>query len=155
MALCELPRRLVVAPGLERLDRCRPRNIVALRKFDAKRTQFLAHLSRLHAFGNRLDTHGVANLMNRFDHALIDVVFDDIANELAIDLFTKALEFDPDFALAYAGLADAYSQNYGRYGLSEEWLEKSIEAGEKAISLKPDLSEGYKALDWSTCLDGI
>jgi len=67
-------------------------------------------------------------------------------NERSIELFKKALEFDPDFALAYSGLGDSYVQRTLRFGFSYTWLEASIEASEKAISLKPDLSEGYKAL---------
>ncbi len=67
-------------------------------------------------------------------------------NENSIKLFEKALEFDPDFALAYSGLGDSYAQRTMKYGFPREWLDASIEASEKAISLNPDLSEGYKAL---------
>jgi len=67
-------------------------------------------------------------------------------NEHAIELFKKALEFDPDFALVYSGLGDSYAQRTLKFGFPYTWLEASIEASEKAISLKPDLSEGYKAL---------
>ncbi len=67
-------------------------------------------------------------------------------NELAIELFKKALEFDPDFALAYSGLGDSYGQRANQYGFPSTWLNDSIEASKKAISLEPDLSEGYKAL---------
>lgn len=67
-------------------------------------------------------------------------------NEQAIELFKKALESDPDFALAYAGLGDSYAQRMSKFGLPVTWLDESIEASEKAILLRPDLSEGYKAL---------
>ncbi len=68
-------------------------------------------------------------------------------NEQAIELFNRAIELDPDYALAHAGLADAYYQRIGRFGFSEEeWFDPAIEEARKAISLDPDVPEGYKAL---------
>lgn len=68
-------------------------------------------------------------------------------NEHAIELFKKAIELDPDYALAHAGLADAYSQRVIRFGFPEaEWFDPAIEQAQKAISLDPNLAEGYKAL---------
>jgi serine/threonine protein kinase/Tfp pilus assembly protein PilF len=68
-------------------------------------------------------------------------------NEQAIALFKRAIELDPDYALAYAGLADSYSQRVVRYGFPEaEWFDIIIGEAQKAISLDPGLAEGYKAL---------
>jgi tetratricopeptide (TPR) repeat protein len=68
-------------------------------------------------------------------------------NEQAVALFKQAIEIDPDYALAHAGLADAYSQRFMRFGFPEaEWLDPAIEQAQKAISLDPNLAEGYKAL---------
>jgi non-specific serine/threonine protein kinase len=67
-------------------------------------------------------------------------------NENAIELFQKALELDPEFALARAGLADGYIQRWARFGFPVEWTEKSIEESEKALSLDPTLPEAHKAL---------
>ena len=67
-------------------------------------------------------------------------------NERAVELFTKALELDPNYALAYAGLGDAYSMRWINYGYSREWLDKALEMSHKAISIDPNLAEGYKAL---------
>jgi TolB-like protein/Flp pilus assembly protein TadD/tRNA A-37 threonylcarbamoyl transferase component Bud32 len=68
-------------------------------------------------------------------------------NEQAIELFKKAIEIDPDYALAHTGLADAYSQRIIRFGFPEaEWFDAAVEEAQKAISLDPDLAEGYKAL---------
>jgi eukaryotic-like serine/threonine-protein kinase len=68
-------------------------------------------------------------------------------NEQALELFKKALEVDPNYALAHAGLADAYSQRVIRFGFpEEEWSDKIIEQAQKAISLDPSLAEGYKSL---------
>jgi serine/threonine protein kinase/tetratricopeptide (TPR) repeat protein len=68
-------------------------------------------------------------------------------NEQAIELFKKAIELDPDYALAHAGLGDAYSQRVIRFGFPEaEWFDPAVEEAQKAISLDPNLAEGYKAL---------
>jgi tetratricopeptide (TPR) repeat protein len=56
------------------------------------------------------------------------------------------LELDPAYALAYAGLGNTYSQRALKFGFSADWLDSAIEASNKAISLDPSLSEGYKAL---------
>jgi TolB-like protein/Flp pilus assembly protein TadD len=68
-------------------------------------------------------------------------------NEQAIELYKKALELDPDYALAHAGLGDAYTQRVIRFGFpAAEWLDPAIEEAQKAISLDTDLAEGYKSL---------
>jgi TolB-like protein/Tfp pilus assembly protein PilF len=67
-------------------------------------------------------------------------------NERAITLFQEALELDPDYAQALAGLGDAYSQRVQRYQWPVMWLDSAIAAGERAIALDPDLAEGHKAL---------
>ena len=78
-------------------------------------------------------------------------------NENAIELFKKSIALDPDFALAYAGLADAYSQRVHTWRVDGEWTDAAMEAAQKAISIDPELPEGYKALgfcysnrDWLT-----
>jgi TolB-like protein/Tfp pilus assembly protein PilF/predicted Ser/Thr protein kinase len=67
-------------------------------------------------------------------------------NENAIELFKKALELDPNYALAYAGLGDAYEQRVRRFGFPPVWNDSSIAVSNKAISIDPNLAEGYKAL---------
>ena len=67
-------------------------------------------------------------------------------NEAAIELFQKALELDPAFALGYAGLGDAYAQRANRFGFRQSWLDTSLEVSRKAIALNSELAEGYKAL---------
>jgi len=67
-------------------------------------------------------------------------------NEAAIGLFQKALELDPGFALAHAGLGDTYAQRAFRFGFPQTWLDSSLEASRKAIALAPGLPEGHKAL---------
>ncbi len=67
-------------------------------------------------------------------------------NERAIELFEKALEEDPAFALAWAGRADAYYQRAERFGFPIEWLERSLRDARRAVELDPSLAEAYKAL---------
>ena len=67
-------------------------------------------------------------------------------NENAIELFKKALELDPNYALAYAGLGDAYAQRTFRFGYPKSWLDSAIEVSEKAISIDLNSAEAYKAL---------
>jgi tetratricopeptide (TPR) repeat protein len=67
-------------------------------------------------------------------------------NEKAIQLFKKAISLDSNYALAYAGLADAYSMRVGRWGYDKGLLDSAFELGNIAISHAPELAEGYKAL---------
>src|SRR6188474_641329 len=46
---------------------------------------------------------------------------------LAIQLFQTAIELDPRYAAAYAGLGESYATFYQVYEKKEPWLEKSIE----------------------------
>ena len=61
--------------------------------------------------------------------------------------FERALESDPNYALAYAGLADLYAVQV-LYGLvsSPELTPLALEALEKAIELDPDLSEAHSSM---------
>jgi len=72
--------------------------------------------------------------------------YTDDDNNKAIDLFNKALKIDSNYALAYAGLADAYNQRVGKFGYSEELYDSSLALCKKALRLNPDLPEGYKAI---------
>lgn len=67
-------------------------------------------------------------------------------NEKAIELFRKALELDPNYVLAYAGLGDAYAQRSWIFGYPESWLDSAIEMSKRATSIDPDSAEAYKSL---------
>ena len=62
-------------------------------------------------------------------------------NDAAIQMFEHAVSIDPNFPLAYAGLAEAYSYNYTFYDGDRSWLEKAMKMNEKALDLDPDLIE--------------
>ena len=65
---------------------------------------------------------------------------------LAIQLFQRAIELDPHYAGAYAGLGESYATFYQVYEKKEPWLEKSIESSLKALEFDSELSEAYAAL---------
>ncbi len=65
---------------------------------------------------------------------------------IAIQLFQKAIELDPRYAAAYAGLGEAYSYLYQYWDRKETWLEKAVESSLKAQLYDPTLSEAFAAL---------
>lgn len=67
-------------------------------------------------------------------------------NERAIELFKEALKVDSNYALALSGLADAYGQKVTKYWESPEWIDSMLNLSKKAISINPNLAEGYKSL---------
>jgi len=72
--------------------------------------------------------------------------YTDANNELAIEQFKKAIGLDPEYALAWAGLGDAYSQKNVLFGHEFIWNDSSIAAGEKAVALDPTSSDVFKTL---------
>jgi len=67
-------------------------------------------------------------------------------NDAAIERFKKAIDLDPKYALAWAGLSDAYSIKYSEFHLSNNWLDSAVEAGTKAVAFDGNSAEAYKAL---------
>ncbi len=63
----------------------------------------------------------------------------------ARDFFSDAIELDPEFAAAYAGLADTYTEIWTNYEGTDENLAKAEEASRKAIELDPNLAEAHVA----------
>ena len=65
---------------------------------------------------------------------------------LAIQLFSKAIELDPRYAVAHAGLGEAYATLYQFFESKDAYLDKAIESSLKALMYDPTLSEAYTAL---------
>ena len=65
----------------------------------------------------------------------------------AVDYFQEAIEKDPSYALAYAGLADSYAllPIYGNKPPKED-IDRAITAARRAIELDESLAEGHTAL---------
>lgn len=70
--------------------------------------------------------------------------------QAGISDFQQAIEIDPNYALAYAGLSDAYrSLALGGEMTPTEFLPKSKAAAKKAVEIDDTLSYGYAALGMS------
>ncbi|MEM7355376.1 MAG: protein kinase [Acidobacteriota bacterium] len=66
---------------------------------------------------------------------------------VAVEMFQRAVDLDPRFALAYAELSEAHSLMYfWRLDRTPERREKALEAAEAALALQPTLPEGHRAL---------
>ena len=67
----------------------------------------------------------------------------------AIDYFRQAIEKDPNYALAYAGLADCYVLRTGR---QNQELSKAKEAAARALAIDPSLAEAHTSLAFAKTL---
>ena len=68
--------------------------------------------------------------------------------EFATQMFENAVILDPNFALAYAALANTYAEHYWLHGRNPVWMERAMKAAEKAMALRPDLPEVQVAQAW-------
>jgi TolB-like protein/Tfp pilus assembly protein PilF len=64
----------------------------------------------------------------------------------AIQYFEQALQADPNFTLAYCGLADTYGWAGGMIMPGREAWAKQMEMAQKALTLDPDLAESHLAM---------
>ncbi|MGA8264845.1 MAG: protein kinase [Ignavibacteriaceae bacterium] len=67
----------------------------------------------------------------------------------SIQLFQKAIELDPRYSEAYAGLGQAYATYYQLFERNSSLLDKAIEFSLKAIMYDPTLPEAYAALGYA------
>lgn len=63
--------------------------------------------------------------------------------EHAIGMYDKAIELDPNYAIAYAGIADTYSQMFRFSDASPQNAAKALEASMHAVELDPDSAEAH------------
>ena len=68
------------------------------------------------------------------------------AMRIAIDAFTNAVAFDPNFAPAWAGLADAYGRLAFNWDPNGDWHRKAVEASERALAIDPNLADAHYVL---------
>jgi non-specific serine/threonine protein kinase len=71
----------------------------------------------------------------------------------ACRLFERALEIDPDFASAWAGIANVHSLLHTWWGAAEADLEKADRASRRALELRPDLAEAHAARGLALSVD--
>jgi adenylate cyclase len=67
-------------------------------------------------------------------------------NLSAIELFHQALQLDPDFVLAHAGLSDAFSQLAQKSNVKELWLDSAFYYASVVQKVDPASSSGYKSM---------
>jgi serine/threonine protein kinase/Tfp pilus assembly protein PilF len=74
--------------------------------------------------------------------------------EFARQMFAKAIEIDPTYALAYAGLADSCSVLYTNFDASDANLSNAETASRRALELDPGLAEAHVARGMAVSLHG-
>jgi serine/threonine protein kinase/Flp pilus assembly protein TadD len=66
--------------------------------------------------------------------------------QFAIQLFQRAIELDPRYAAAYAGLGQTYALMHERFDRTSSWLDKAIDVSLKAVMYDASLSDAYASL---------
>jgi serine/threonine protein kinase/Tfp pilus assembly protein PilF len=74
-------------------------------------------------------------------HALFRATVEDV--QRSIQFFEEALEINPRYALAYAGLADSYLSLSGMYMTPREAMSKAKAAATRALEIDPSLAEAH------------
>ncbi|HVS01723.1 MAG TPA: protein kinase [Thermoanaerobaculia bacterium] len=72
--------------------------------------------------------------------------------ETALAMFRRALELDPRYAPAWAGVAEVHSWLYQWWGGSAEDLAAAEEASRRALALAPHLADAQAARGWAVSL---
>jgi serine/threonine protein kinase/tetratricopeptide (TPR) repeat protein len=70
-------------------------------------------------------------------------------NETGIRLLRRALDRDPDFALARAQLGKAYALDAWVYGAEASRADSAVAEAERAVALAPDLADSHAALGFA------
>jgi serine/threonine protein kinase/Flp pilus assembly protein TadD len=74
--------------------------------------------------------------------------------EFARQMFTRAIEIDPTYALAYAGVADSCSVLYTNFDATDANLANADTASRRALELDPGLAEAHVARGLAVSLHG-
>jgi serine/threonine protein kinase/cytochrome c-type biogenesis protein CcmH/NrfG len=81
-----------------------------------------------------------------YDYLLRGRKYARMANlEFAMQMYQHAIRLDPDFAMAYAGIAHVSGAMAEYQGGDPMWVEKASRAVDRALALQPDLPEGLSA----------
>jgi serine/threonine protein kinase/Tfp pilus assembly protein PilF len=68
--------------------------------------------------------------------------------EFALQMFENAVTQDPNFALAYAAIANVCAYYHAHYAREDVWMHRARAAAERAMSLQPDVPEVMVAQAW-------
>jgi adenylate cyclase len=63
--------------------------------------------------------------------------------EFAVEMFSRAVDLDPGFALAWAGIADCCAFLFANSGRDPAYRDRALEASGKALELDPELPEAH------------
>jgi serine/threonine protein kinase/Tfp pilus assembly protein PilF len=63
--------------------------------------------------------------------------------DAAEDMYRRAIALDPDYAIAYAGLADSSAFRFFEHAGGDEALAQAESASKRALKLDPDLAEAH------------
>ncbi|HEV2463740.1 MAG TPA: protein kinase [Acidobacteriaceae bacterium] len=74
--------------------------------------------------------------------------------EFSVQMFQNAISLDPNFALAYAALANVCAQNYYLHGRDPAWLDRAMSASGTAVVLRPDVPEVQISQAWILYANG-
>lgn len=74
------------------------------------------------------------------------------ANEWARDMFNHALDIDPEYGRAWAGLAYTYGFEYMYFNATDVNREEALRTSSKALALAPDLAESHVAAGMAHCM---
>jgi serine/threonine protein kinase len=72
----------------------------------------------------------------------------------ARDLFEQAINIDPSYGRAYAGLSDCCAYLYMNVGRNPADLERAMQAAEAALKVTPDMAEAHSSLGTALSLLG-
>lgn len=75
-------------------------------------------------------------------------------NQVAIEMYTRALDLNPSFALGHAELANAQAAMKGNYGHPGDWGKQAIRSAARSLELQPDLPEAHKAMGHAMTVEG-
>jgi non-specific serine/threonine protein kinase len=74
--------------------------------------------------------------------------------EFALQMFDNAVSIDPNFALAYAAIANVCAQYHYHFDRQPRWIERAIEATSKASALGKNAPEVEVAEAWVSYVEG-
>jgi len=74
--------------------------------------------------------------------------------EFALQMFENAVALDPEFALAWAAIANVCAQFHYNHERTQKWIDRSSAASARATSLKRDAPEVLVAEAWILYADG-
>ena len=74
--------------------------------------------------------------------------------EFALQMFENAVAIDPQFALAYAAIANVCAQYHYHYDRASHWLDRALAAAKRASELRQDVPEVQVAEGWILYAEG-